>query len=142
MTFSLAGLLRVRGAQERVAAERLSRVTTERTDAEAAERVAESSLAGIAEEVGDAATLMAMAAARAAGRSMLSDLRALTALRRDEEASARAVHIEARRELRGLERLETAERATRIAAELRREQSALDEIAVGRAAARGTGSAA
>lgn len=141
MTFSLSGLLRVRTAQERVAAEELSRATADRTRAESAEQSVQASLADLAEDVGDSATLMAMAAARAAGRSMLGDLRALTELRRDEEAQARSVHIEARRELKGLERLEDAERTRRAAAELRAEQAALDEIAVGRAA-REAGSAA
>lgn len=141
MTFSLSGLLRVRSAQERVAAEELSRTTAERIGAERAEKDAEASLADIADEVGDAATLLAMAAARAAGRSLLMDLQALTALRRGEEDAARSLHLEARRELKGLERLEAAERARRISAGLHAEQTALDEIAVERAA-RKTGSAA
>ena len=141
MTFSLSGLLRVRSAQERIAAEALSRSTAQRVRAEAGETGAQASLAEIAEEVGDSATLLAMAAARAAGRSMLGDLQTLTALRRGEEEAAKAVHIEARRELKGLERLETAERARRTSAELRAEQTVLDEIAVGRAS-RDEGSAA
>ncbi|WP_217184120.1 flagellar FliJ family protein [Streptomyces sp. AC495_CC817] len=130
MTFPLAGLLRVRGAQERLAAERLSAARSDRIRAEDAERSAVSSLADVSAEIGDGATLMAMAAARAAGRSALSDLQALTALRRDEEAAAHETHIEARRELKGLERMEDAHRREEARAETRAEQSALDEIAV------------
>lgn len=130
MTFPLAGLLRVRDAQERVAAEQLSRSTNARLQAEAAEQGAVVSLSEISAQVGDAHTLLAMAAARAAGRSALSDLQTLTALRAEEEAAAKASHIDARRELRGLERLEGAHIADTLRVERHAEQTALDEIAV------------
>lgn len=141
MTFPLSGLLRVRGAQERVAAEHLSRATADRTQAEAAEQSAISSLSDISAKVDDPGTLMAMAAARAAGRSALSDLQALVDLRRGAESEAKTAHVEARRELKGLERLETAHRIESAAADLAAEQSALDEIAVVRTSRR-EGSAA
>lgn len=140
MTFPLAGLLRVRGAQERVAAEQLSRATSDRTRAESAERSAVTSLADISAEIGDAGMLLAMAASRAAGRTALGDLQALTAMRRAEEAEAKAAHLEARREVKGLERLEDAHRVDAAREALRAEQSALDEIAVVRS--RDEGSAA
>ncbi|NKF31391.1 hypothetical protein HER21_33670, partial [Pseudomonas sp. BGM005] len=98
MTFPLAGLLRVRGAQERVAAERLSRATAERTRTEAAAQDVRTSLADLGAQAGDAQTLLAMAAARAAGRSALSDLQALTDLHRTAEDEAKDAHVEARRE--------------------------------------------
>lgn len=141
MTFTLSGLLRVRGAQERVAAEHLSRASAERTDAEDAATGAVSSLSDISAQIDDPRALMAMAAARAAGRSTLSDLQALVEMRRLEESSARSAHIDARRELKGLERLEDAHRAEAARADLAAEQSALDEIAVARTARR-AGSAA
>lgn len=141
MTFPLAGLLRVRGAQERVAAEQLSRASAERAEVEARTREAVTGLAEIGTQVDDAATLLAMAAARAAGRSALSDLQVLAELRRGAEAEARSAHVEARRELKGLERLETSHRADAARTELAAEQLALDEIAVARTA-RGEGSAA
>lgn len=130
MTFPLAGLLRVRDAQERVAAEQLSRTSSARLQAETAEQGAVVSLSEISAQVDDASTLLAMAAARAAGRSALSDVQTLTEMRRAEEAEAKAAHVEARRELRGLERLEDAHRveSARIAQHV--EQTALDEIAV------------
>lgn len=112
MTFPLAGLLRVRGAQERVAAEQLSRATAAAAQAEASEQRALSSLAAGGGE-----------------------------LRRAEAERAKAEHVAARRELKGLERLESAHRATAAQAELHAEQAALDEIAVVRAA-RDEGSAA
>lgn len=130
MTFPLAGLLRVRDAQERVAAEQLSRTTSARLQAEAAEQGAVASLSEISAQVGDAATLLAMAAARAAGRSALGDLQTLAAMRRAEETEAKASHVEARRELKGLERLEGAHRVDSTRAEQHAEQVALDEIAV------------
>jgi len=141
MTFPLAGLLRVRELQERLAAERLSHATAERSEAEDARDRVSSSLAEIAVSVGDPRMLLAMAAARSAGSSALSDLQALTELRRAEEARAKSAHLEARRELKGLERLELAHRARTAKAQRDAEQSALDEIAVVRSARR-EGSAA
>ncbi|KQZ25051.1 MULTISPECIES: flagellar FliJ family protein [Microbacterium] len=141
MTFTLSGLLRVRGAQERVAAEHLSRASAERTDAEDAVTDAVSSLSEISAQIEDPRALMAMAAARAAGRSTLSDLQALVEMRRIEESSARSAHIDARRELKGLERLEDAHRTEAARVDLAAEQTALDEIAVGRTT-RHAGSAA
>ncbi|MFF7681578.1 hypothetical protein ACFZA2_02370 [Microbacterium sp. NPDC007973] len=141
MTFPLAGLLRVRGVQERVAAEDVARARTEARAAEAAAEQAVSSLSAIATQIDDPATLRAMAAARAAGQASLADLQVLARLRRDDAATAEAAHVEARRELKGLERLEGAHRARELETEARAEQNALDEIATTRAG-RGEGSAA
>ncbi|MFJ2541579.1 hypothetical protein [Microbacterium sp. NPDC087589] len=141
MTFPLAGLLRVRGAQERVAAEHLSRASAERAQAEIAEQTAITSLAEISAQIDDPRALMAMAAARAAGRSTLSDLQTLVDMRRSAESEARSAHVEARRDLKGLERLESTHRVETAKAELAAEQTALDEIAVVRTSRR-EGSAA
>lgn len=130
MAFPLAGLLRVRGAQERIAAEELSLASARRRQAEAAVSSAEQSIASIGTEIGDGATMLAMAAARASGASMLADLRALTELTATEEAEAKVTHIAARRELKGLERLESAHQSEAEKADLDREQTVLDEIAV------------
>lgn len=132
MTFTLSGLLRVRGAQERVAAEDLSRASAERARAEAAEQSAVTSLAEISDRIDDSATLLAMAAARAAGRSTLSGLQALVEMRRASESEAKAAHVEARRDLKGLERLAEAHRVEAAREELAVEQAALDEIATAR----------
>ena len=141
MTFPLAGLLRVRELQERLAAERLSHATAERAEAEDARDRVSSSLADIAVAVGDPRMLLAMAAARSAGSSALSDLQALSELRRQEEDRAKSAHVEARRELKGLERLELAHRTRTAKAQRDAEQTAIDEIAVVRSARR-EGSAA
>lgn len=141
MTFPLAGLLRVRGVQERVAAEDAARARTEARAAEAAAQHAVSSLSAVSTQIDDPATLRAMAAARAAGQASLADLQTLARLRRDEAATAEAVHVEARRELKGLERLEGTHRERELETEARTEQDALDEIATTRAG-RGEGSAA
>jgi flagellar FliJ protein len=141
VTFPLAGLLRVRGAQERMAAERLSHASSRRVEADEAAQHAATSLSELGSDAIDGPTLMAMAAARSAGRSALSDLQALSQLRQGEEAQAKAQHIDARRELRGLERLEAADRVETVKRQQDAEQNALDEIA-GVRAARREGSAA
>ena len=131
----------MRGAQERVAAEHLSRASAERAQAETAAQTAITSLADISAQIDDPRALMAMAAARAAGRSTLSDLQALVDMRRSAESEARSAHVEARRDLKGLERLESTHRVETAKAELAAEQTALDEIAVVRTSRR-EGSAA
>ncbi len=133
MDFPLAGLLRIRDAQERQAAESLSRANADVARAEDAERTAIAALADLHGEIDDPATLMAMAAARAAGRSALGDLQALLELRRGEAAQAKSAHVEARREVKGLERLESAHRTANARTQQRAEQGAIDEIAVMRA---------
>lgn len=141
MTFPLSGLLRVRGAQERVAAEELSRASAARVSAEEAEQSAVRSLAEISDRIDDSATLLAMAAARAAGRSTLNDLMTLVEMRRASEGEAKVAHVEARRELKGLERLADSHRVEEAREELATEQAALDEIATARSN-RSAGSAA
>lgn len=141
MTFPLAGLLRVRGTQERVAAEQVSHATAERVRADSAREQAATSLADLDGPIGDARTLLAMAAARAAGNSALSDLTTLAQLRADDERRAAAAHVEARRELKGLERLESSHLSETAKAQRDAEQVALDEIAIARSARR-NGSAA
>lgn len=129
MNFRLAGLLRVRGAQERVAADDLSRARDERAQVEAAERRLIASISDISDAIGDGSSLLAMAAARAAGNSALSDLRTLAEMRRSEEALAKSAHVDARRDLKGLERLEERHQRETAKAELDAEQTALDEMA-------------
>ncbi|GAA1917114.1 hypothetical protein GCM10009775_06950 [Microbacterium aoyamense] len=141
MTFSLAALLRVRGTQERVAAEQLSQAAADRRRVEGARERAAASLAELEDVIHDRQRFIALAAARAAGFSALNELHMLAELRRKDEERAKAAHVEARRSLRGLERLESTYRAESVRARLAAEQVALDEIAVARAARR-AGSAA
>lgn len=141
MTFPLSALLRVRGVQERAAAASLSNARAAADAAESAVERAVSSLSDIATEIDDPATLLAMAAARSSGQAALADLRVLAQVRQDAAEAASRAHVEARRELKGLERLESAHRENERAEERRVEQNVLDEIAVVRAA-RDAGSAA
>lgn len=127
--FSLAGLLRVRGVQEREAAARLSRAMVEAAQTAAHDRRLRAALADGSSEAVDVRSLAAIAAARVAGRGALADLQTLAAVREQAVDEARAAHAEARRAQRGLERMaETHARRVRVD-ELRAEQAELDEIA-------------
>jgi flagellar export protein FliJ len=127
--FSLAGLLRVRGIQERAAAERLSRAALDARHTEARDRHLRTALAGEGTEAVDVRSLAALAAARSASRSMLADLTALAASQEQVLAEARADHADARRAQRGLDRLAQAHAERVRVEELRAEQAELDEIA-------------
>lgn len=126
--FSLAGLLRVREIQERAAAQRLSRAVIDAQHTEARDRALRAHLAGTGTEAVDVRSLAALAAARVAGRAMLADLTALSDLQEQTVAEARSAHAEARRTLRGLERLAEGHAEAVRAAELHAEQNELDEI--------------
>lgn len=127
--FSLAGLLRVRGIQERQAAQRLSRAVIDAQHTEARDRALRAHLAAEGAEAVDVRSLAALAAARVAGRSLLADLTALAQVQQEEVASARTEHSAARRSVRGLDRLAEAHAARLRAADLHAEQVELDEIA-------------
>jgi flagellar FliJ protein len=130
--FSLAGLLRLRGVQERAAAERLSRAQIAARQTEARERHARAALADTGDEAVDVRALAAIAASRAAARTSLSDLAQLTNEQQRLVEEARHEHAHAKRRARGLEKLERAHAERERANELRSEQAALDEIATGR----------
>jgi len=130
--FSLAGLLRLRGVQERAAAARLSRAAVEARQSEARERRTRTALADSADAATDVRTLAAIAASRAAARARIAELSLLADARRDDVDAARRAHTEARRRARGLEKLEAAHRERELRAQLRAEQATLDEIASGR----------
>ncbi|MBP3977621.1 hypothetical protein [Microbacterium sp. BLY] len=126
--FSLAGLLRVREIQERAAAQRLSRAVIDAQHTEARERALRAHLAGTETEAVDVRTLAALAAARVSGRALLADLTALADLQQETVAEARDAHADARRTLRGLERLAEGHADRVRAADLHAEQAELDEI--------------
>ncbi|QAY60073.1 hypothetical protein ET475_08780 [Microbacterium protaetiae] len=127
--FSLAGLLRVRSAQEREAAQRLSRATIEAGQTEARNRQLRAALGGADSDIPDVRALAALAAARAAGRSLLADLSAVSALQQQTLERTRAAHGERRREVKGLEKLAQAHSRHAHVERLRSEQLELDEIA-------------
>jgi len=128
--FPLAGLLRVRGVQERAAAERLTRASIEKARTEARDRQVRASLTTDAEAPQDVRTLEALAASRVAARSLLADLRSLTDAQAAALEAARAEHASARIDEHGLSRLADAHHRREQARTLQQEQAALDEIAL------------
>lgn len=133
-SFSLAGLLRVRSIQERAAAQELSRAVIEENQTRTRERHLRAALAATDSDAVDVRSLAAMAAARVAGRSMLADLESLAQVQQQAVSDAQSAHSEARREVRGLDRLAAAHLARMQADALRAEQHELDEIALRRGA--------
>ncbi|MCR2824526.1 hypothetical protein [Microbacterium sp. zg.Y909] len=128
--FRLAGLLRVRGLQERAAAEHLSRAALEHTRTQARERELRAALSSTSDVAVDVRALAALAAARVASRGQLADLAVLGALQRTTVDDARALHAATRIDQRGLARLADAHAERERAHQLRVEQAELDEIAV------------
>ena len=127
--FRLAGLLRLRHAQQDQAAAGLASANDRLRDAADARIAARRTLEDQSTDVQDAATLSAVAAARASTRGMLSELDAVTTARREEAAAAQAAYNAARRAAIGLEKLEEKHDVRARAEDLRAEQIVLDEIA-------------
>lgn len=136
--FALAGLLRLRHAEQDQAAAVLADANVRVRQAADARMAAHRTLQDSPTTVEDAATLSAVAAARAATRGMLEELDAVTRTRRADADRAQGVYNAARRSALGLEKLEE-QHGVRVAAEdLRTEQTALDEIAARRRTDGGT----
>jgi flagellar FliJ protein len=131
-SFSLAGLLRVRHAQQQKAMAELSDANRRVRDVAArraqVERTLEGAVAGNA-VVTDAGTLIAIAAARASTRGMLAELDAVADAHRTAAADAQATYNAARARAIALEKLEVRHVVEAQAEELHQEQIALDEIA-------------
>ena len=128
-TFSLAGLLRLRHAQQDQAAGRLAEANDRLRDAADRRLAAKRTLDDGPAQVTDAAMLSAIAASRASSRAMLAELDAVAARRRAEADEAQTAFGAARRAAIGLEKLEAAHAVEAAAEDLRTEQAALDEIA-------------
>jgi flagellar FliJ protein len=125
--FPLAGLLRLRHAEQDRAAASLATANDRVREAADARMAARRTLedTGTAMLIQDAATLSAVAAARAATRGMLQELDAVVQNRRVDADLAQDQYTAARRSALGLEK-----HGTHVAAEeLRTEQTVLDEIA-------------
>jgi flagellar FliJ protein len=127
--FSLAGLLRLRQIQQDQAASGLASARSRSSSARAREASARRELAAGDAPISSSASLRAVAAARSASHSMLADLQNLSRLADTEEAAARAEFVAARTRSVGLEKLQARHTAEVHTADLRSEQSALDEIA-------------
>ncbi len=127
--FPLAGLLRVRQVEHDAAVSRLGRTTALRQATTDQRMRMAGGLAASGTEAVDAASLTAIAAARAAAGSMLAALDAREQEQRLEEARAAAEVRDAVRRTRGIEKLETRHRDAVAAEELRLGQIEIDEIA-------------
>ncbi|AXJ10014.1 flagellar FliJ family protein [Arthrobacter sp. PM3] len=127
--FSLAGLLRLRQLQQDQAATGLARARSRSNSVRVREAAARRELAATDDPISSSASLRAVAAARSSAHSMLADLQNLTRLAEADEAGARAEFIAARTRSVGLEKLQARHHAEVSSADLRAEQSALDEIA-------------
>lgn len=126
--FSLAGLLRLRQIQQDQAATGLARARSRSSSVRARETSARRQLAATDEDIVSSASLRAVAASRSASHSMLADLQNLARVAETDEAAAREEFIAARTRSVGLEKLEARHHTEVSTADLRAEQSALDEI--------------
>ncbi|WP_091608083.1 flagellar FliJ family protein [Arthrobacter koreensis] len=127
--FPLAGLLRLRRLQQDSAAGTLAAANADLRRAAEARIEAYGSLAATPLEAADAATLNAIAAARASSRSMLADLLASEQLKDAAVNTAQAEFQAARARSVGLEKLEAKHSDAVAVEDLRTEQNVLDELA-------------
>ena len=130
--FSLAGLLRVRHAQQQKAMAELSEANRRIRDVAERRARAERTLTdavGTKDVITDAATLNAVAAARASTRGMLAELDAVASEHRAAAAVAQQEYNATRARSIALEKLEARHAVAAAAADLHEEQIALDEIA-------------
>lgn len=129
--FPLAGLLRLRQIEKDNAASDLAAANAFRRNADDRQARAIAALHNVSTETTDAASLFALAAARASSRSMLADLAALSEQADREAAEAKNAFAEAKARAVGLEKLEARHDADLRALDLSTEQAAIDEVATG-----------
>lgn len=129
--FSLAGLLRVRGLEEQLAAAELAEANRALNNVRVRRAKTRAALAGTSVEAAGSANLAAMAASRAAGRAMLVELAALDDTARDHVEAATGAYHRARAASAGIRKLETRHVEAEIASDLHAEQAAIDEVAIG-----------
>ncbi|NEN05185.1 flagellar export protein FliJ [Diaminobutyricibacter tongyongensis] len=132
--FSLAGLLRLRQTEQDIAGAELARANARIRDNATTERRARRALAEYGDTATSTETLRAIAAARQASATMLSELS--TILEEDLAAHerARSDYLAARMRFAGLEKTERKHREAAIAEDLKTEQQALDELTGSRTA--------
>lgn len=128
-SFPLAGLLRLRQVQQDQAAIDLSAANSRVNESTARQRRARSVLGATPSEATSAAVLYAVAASRAASRSMLAELQALDCDHRSSLDAANAEFTAARARSIGLEKLEVRYDDAVASGVLVAEQAVLDEIA-------------
>ena len=127
-SFPLAGLLRLRQVQQDQAAIDLSAANARVAEGTARQRRARSALGATSSEATSASVLYAVAASRAASRSMLAELQALDCDHRVSLDAANTVFTAARARSIGLEKLEVRFDDAVAHGILAAEQATLDEI--------------
>lgn len=127
--FRLAGLLRLRDAQEAQAAGRLASANAGLRDGAARSARARAEAEDSAAEADSSATLLAIAAARASTRGMLVELDGLVATLESGARAAAEEHRAARRSAVALQKLGDRHAEERAREDLAREQTTLDELA-------------
>jgi flagellar FliJ protein len=127
-SFPLAGLLRLRQVQQDQAAIDLSAANARVAEGTARQRRTRSSLGATSSDATSASVLYAVAAARAASRSMLAELQALDCDHRASLADANTTFTVARARSIGLEKLEVRFDDAVANGMLAAEQAVLDEI--------------
>ena len=128
-SFGLAGLKRLRDLKEAGAAGTLAAANAELNRGRNQTQLALETMSDSAEQVATGADLLAIAAARASNRSMLTEMQAnLVALQHTAE-QAEDEHREARRNAVIVEKLEQRHEVAAARAELTAEQARLDEAA-------------
>jgi flagellar FliJ protein len=127
--FPLAGLLRLRQIQQEHAASDLAAANAAARSSAARRSAARAQLAGVAATSSAAADLLAVAAARASTRSMLTELDAADDDAQRAAAEAGEEYTRAKTRASGLEKLEQRHLQAQSAEELRQEQETIDEFA-------------
>ena len=127
-SFPLAGLLRLRQVQQDQAAIDLSAANARVVEGTARQRRARSALGATSSEATSASVLYAVAASRAATRSMLAELQALDCDHRVSLDAANTAFTAARARSIGLEKLEIRFDDAVANGVLVAEQATLDEI--------------
>ncbi|GAA2751325.1 flagellar FliJ family protein [Amnibacterium kyonggiense] len=127
--FGLAGLLRIRRLKEERAAHEMVRARSRASELAHERHQLLDQLDDHAHEARDVRGIHALSAARASTSGMLADLEALSLTQRRLVAEAEDAHREARREVRAVEKLEEKHGEQEREAELRGEQTILDELA-------------
>ena len=127
--FGLAGLLRIRRLKEERAAHEMVRARSRASELAQERHQLLDQLEDHAHEAKDVRGIHALSAARASTSTMLSDLQALALTQHRLVADAEEAHRLARREVRTVEKLEEKHDEAEREAELREEQTILDELA-------------
>ncbi|MDQ1582077.1 MAG: flagellar protein FliJ [Microbacteriaceae bacterium] len=129
--FSLAGLLRVRDLEKQRTEGELAAANHALTGIRAHRAQTLADLAGTTVEISGAANLAAAAASRASAQTLLAELAMMHHSADQDAQEATTAHNAARANSLAIEKLQVRHLEAEHASDLRVEQSALDEIAIG-----------